>query len=500
MGDQNTPLSAADAAHLLRRTGFGAPAVQVDKFTGMTRGDAADKLLAFSPSKFKPRGRTIDEVRDRWIKYMIGYRHAIQEKLVVFWHDHFATGYTKVQNSALMGNQNGLLRKFCTGNLKDFVKAINKDAAMMEFLDTVRNEKQQPNENYARELQELFTLGVTDYNGHANYTQSDIVQIARAFTGWSYDDKGVAAFNSDAHDFMQDWPARGTKVIYKTTGGFGAGGADYTQPAGEGAPEIDQVIDIIFAHADSDGHKTVARYIAGKLFTYLAQPNPKRPPQPALKTVVDELVSASSFDTTWEIAPLVRAIVVNDAFYATEAQAPFQSTDVKSVKWPFDYAITTLRLLNMKLKSRDQRVNFSSGTPLHTYLANMGQVLFDPPSVFGWDWETAWISSSTLLARYSFATALIEARGSGGTAFRPEKLAPIKALMSAGPATTGVIVDAVSGILGVTDQLASAERDALVTYLGGPAMTLDLNDPKVRNTKLNGVFALLLESPAYQLH
>jgi len=154
----------------------------------------------------------------------------------------------------------------------------------------------------------------------------------------------------------------------------------------------------------------------------------------------------------------------------------------------------------MRLSGRDQHVNHSSDTPLRSYLADMGQVLFEPPSVFGWEWETGWISTATLLARYELATDIVRARGGGGTAFRPEKLLPIKTLMAAGPTNTGVIVDTATDILGLTDQLTAAERALLVTYLGGPSATLDLNDYDVRNTKLHGLFALILQSPAYQLH
>ncbi len=130
-------------------------------------------------------------------------RLQLQEKLVLFWHDHFATSYAKVEDIDLMRNQNRLLRLNCKGDFSVLVKAINKDAAMMEFLDTVRNRKRnEPNENYARELQELFTLGVKDLpaRADANYEQEDIVQIARAFTGWGYDGKGVAE--------LHDGPAR----------------------------------------------------------------------------------------------------------------------------------------------------------------------------------------------------------------------------------------------------------------------------------------------------
>jgi len=504
MGDQNSLLSSADARHLLRRSGFGAPPAKVTTFTGMTRGSAADRLLNFKPTAFKPAGKGIEDIHNSWVKYMVATPQPLQEKLVLFWHDHFSTSNNKVDDPTLMANQNLLLRTFCKGNFKDFVKAINRDAAMMEFLDTVRNQKEQPNENYARELQELFTLGVTDYNGMANYGQDDIVQIARAFTGWDYGSKGKPVFDPDGeHDYTNDYPQRGPKVIYTAHGGFGPAGRDFTQPGGEGAAEIDQVIDVIFDHQDSDGQRTVARYIAGKLFIYFAQPYPKRPAQAALKPIVDQLVAASQFDVTWQIGALVRAILVHDAFYATAVPAPFAADDVKSVKWPIDYVVSTLRLLRMKLKSRYQYVNGGDYASIRDLLTNMGQVLLEPPSVFGWNWETAWVSSATLLARYSFANDLISARGSGTTRFHPDKLsAQLSALSKSPSADPRAVLTAVTDVLGVTDQLTAADQTALIDYLteNGAQPTLDLTDSDVRGRKLNGLFALVLQSPAYQLH
>lgn len=488
-------LSPAEARHLVRRTGFGASAKTVQTILNRhpTRGAAADWLLTFKPSKFKPTGKLPQDLHNGWIRYMISARYPLQEKLVLFWHDHFATGIDKVNNPVLMGKQNQLLRQFCKGDFRAFVKAINQNAAMMEYLDTVRNRKNQPNENYARELQELFTLGVTDLAGNPNYTQDDIVQIARAFTGWTYDKTTTnAQFNSSAHD------NGAPKVLYKTVGGFGPGGADVTQPSGPGAAEIDQVIDVIFAHTDTDGKSTVARYIAGKLLMYFSQPGAKRPIAATLAPVIDSVVAESGFDTNWDVSGLLRAIFVNDAFYDTAAPAPFTADSEKAVKWPVDYVVSTLRLLGMKLSGSDQHIAFHSGkdTSIYNYLNGMGQVVFLPPSVFGWDWDTAWLSSATLMARYGFATDLISARGTGPTAFRPDKL------ISLTLTDAGAIVDAVTGVLGITDQFSATERAAMVSYLtdGNPAAPVNLADDTVRNTKLNGVFALVLQSPIYQLH
>ncbi len=487
MGDENTPLGPAEARHLLRRTGFGAIPKDVDRIlsNSETRGQTADRLLSVTPPRLRPSGRDLEAAHDKWIKTLVKTRTPLQSKLVLFWHDHFATAISKVQRTDLMADQIGLLQSHAQGDMKQLVKDMNRNPAMMEFLDTVRNEKDVPNENYARELQELFTLGVHDFAGNPNYTQEDIVQIARAFTGWRYSRRD-AVFVESRHDFMADFPERGPKVIYKSTGGFGSGGRSYTVN-GEGDVEIDAVIDVIFAHRDTDGKNTVARRTAHRLLEFFAHPAPAT-------ATVDAVVAASGFDTTFDIAALLRAIFVHDDFYATMAPAPWGPATQKSVKWPVDYVVSTLRLLGMRLRGRDQHLEGGSFDSILDQLSNMGQVLLDPPSVFGWDWETSWISSATLLARYGFARDIVASRGKGP--FRPERLVDLHLT------DPGDIVDAVTDVLGVTDQLTAAERTTLIDYLtdDGVRASLDLNDSDLRNTKLNGLFALVMQSPAYQLH
>jgi len=499
MSDSTPLTSLADARHLLRRTGFGATIDAAQKLLddAGTRGAAADILLDFDPTKFKPGGKYIEDRHNKWLKYMIKTKRQLQEKLVLFWHDHFATSYDKVADVDQMSLQNRLFRQFCKGNFKSFVKAINKDPAMMEFLDTVRNHKEQPNENYARELQELFTLGVKDPLGNPNYDQEDIVQIARAFSGWDYDDKGVANLHDGDHDkgdAEEGWnPPRGPKVIYKNRGGFNDPSGQSFDAGTNYAAEIDNVIDIIFQHrygAPGSERSTVADYIAHKLITFFAHPDPS-------PTFVQQVVDASNFASTWGLSPLLKAIFVHDDFYLSAA--PPGTDTKKSVKWPIDYVVGTLRMLEMKLKGKYQYVDGGEGTSAMDHLTNMGQVVFFPPSVFGWDWETSWLSSSTLLARYAFARDVTGARnGSGKTSFRADKLIPLDL------PTAGTIVDAVTALLGVDDQISSTERDALIAYLtdgaGGSSTPVDLTDEALRNRKLNGLVATVLQSPIYQLH
>ena len=488
MGDENTVLTEPMARHMLRRTGFGPTQKELDRsgIVGLTRGQAADELLGFKIKKFRPGGRDFDKLHNKWLKFMLKTRFPLQQKLVLFLHDHFSTAFSTVRDVKLMGFQIKLLHSMAKGNFKDLVKAINKNAAMMDFLDTIRNRKDVPNENYARELMELFTLGVRDFAGIDNYAQEDIVQIARAFTGWNFEDNGDPEFRDFQHDFMIDYPERGPKVLFDGTHGFPPGGASFTT-SGEGAAEIDVVIDILFQHTDSEGKNTVARRTASRLLEYFAHPD-------LAEAAADDVVADSGFDTNWDLAALCRAIFVHDAFFKT-AIPPDDPEAKKSVKWPIDYVVSTMRLLKMKPKGREAYINGGSFTPLLDQLQNMGQVIMDPPSVFGWNWETAWLSSSTLLSRYNFARDIVAAR-EGGKRLRPEKL------MDLNITNPGTIVDTVTDLLGVTDQLSSAERDVLIDYLtdNGSNPTIDLLDEDVRNTKLHGLFALVMQSPAYQVH
>ena len=509
MGDENTVLSAPEIRHLLRRTSLGGAIseTEVNSLLGQTRGQAADGLLAFKPDKYKPNGRDINKVHDAWIRKMLKTRKQLQERLVLFWHDHFATSDQVVQDPTQMALQNKLLRLHCKGirrsdgtqgSFKDFVKAINKDPAMMDMLDTKRNSKSSPNENYARELMELFTLGVFDSNGQPNYTQEDVSQVARALTGWRVNDRNEAFFNGGSgdtaggtvcgssrtgqHDYAACWVSRGPKVIFKDSGGFGPAGRDFSVN-GEGAAEIDTVVDILFEHRDSDNQVTAARYVGRRLFEHFAYANPPI-------SVVDEIISASSFDTQFSVEAFLRVLFCHDQFYAC-APAPGDGTQ-KSVRWPVDYVVGTLRRLRIKPKGTNLELLGGTYSNIRSHLENMGQTLLEPPTVFGWDLEEGWLSSATLLARYRFAADIASAREGGAGSLRTERLIDL------GLTDPGDIVDAVTTLLGVDDQLTEDEQLALVTYLGpGP---IDLFDYDIRNIKLHGLFALVLQSPAYQVY
>jgi uncharacterized protein (DUF1800 family) len=509
MGDQNTPLTAADARQMIRRLGFGIPVKEsakykVDALVGLTRGAAADLFLNFRPKGFKPKAGDFDGAHNKWVKFMLKAKKgfALQEKLVLFFHDHFATNYATLASQegesdaiTMIAEQNRLFRRNCIGNFKTLVKLVNTNPAMMNFLDTVLNRKQEPNENYAREVEELFTLGVKDLNGYANYLQADIVQVARAFTGWDHDIKdGTAHLHLNRHDTTAEFPGRGPKVIYGVPHpdkpGYNVG--DFASPqsfivGGEAENEIDEVTEIIFQHRDSDHQNTVARHLTFKLLEYFCYAGPET-------SVIDDIVATSGFDTTFELAPLLRAIFVHDVFYETAAPAPFNALTKKSVRWPIDFVVGTLRSLAMKPKGRELQVQGGDFNQLIDVLSDMGQVVLQPPSVFGWDWETAWVSSAGLLARYEFVRDVTSSRS--GKPFRPEKLIDIDLT------DPSDIVDAVTDQLGVSSQFTVNQRQDLIDYLtdDGSVSSLDLNDYDTRNRKLNGLYALVLQSAAAQLY
>jgi uncharacterized protein (DUF1800 family) len=367
------------------------------------------------------------------------------------------------------------------------VKRINLDPAMMLFLNTQQNNKEIPNENYARELCELFTLGTHDLNGVANYIQEDVVQIARAFTGWRVEDdgEGRAFLVPGLHDFMAEFPARGPKVLFDNAHGFPIGGEPFTA-GGEGENEIDEVVEILFDHTDSDGENTVARRTVFRMLEYFAYANPD-------KTIVDEIVADSNFAADWDIPEVIRAIIHHDVFYETTALQPFDANTKKSVKWPVDLVVGTLRMLKLKPQGKELIHRGGQYLSLFDHMLNMGQTIGNPPSVFGWDWEEAWLSSSTLLARYTFMRDIADHRGSGR--FRPEKL------IDKNLTDPAAIADATIEALGLTGQFTAADVSEFVDYLSdnGAVTSLDLSDYDVRNTKLHGVFALVMQSPAFQL-
>ncbi|MBV9125472.1 MAG: DUF1800 domain-containing protein [Planctomycetes bacterium] len=287
------------------------------------------------------------QIRAWWLYRMLYGPHPLREKLTLFWHNHFATSNAKVQNAAYMLGQNELLRRHALGSFRTLLQEISRDPAMMVWLDTSLSKKGMPNENYARELMELFSLGI----GH--YTETDIREAARAFTGWKLEG-GKAVYRPADHD-------SGEKTVL-----------------GQKGPWKGQ--DIVRICLEQ---KSAAPFLTAKLFRFLVSET--IPPEPALIEPLAEQFRQSDYD----FGGLVRTVLRSNLFFSPRVYR----TRIKS---PVDFLVGIVR----GLEGRPNTIN------LATALEQLGQNLFYPPSVKGWDGGTAWLNAQTLLFRQNLALAL----------------------------------------------------------------------------------------------
>ncbi len=283
-----------------------------------------------------------------WANRMLATKRPLEEKLTFFWHGHFATEDAKVRDYRLMLNQLAMLRGNAAGNFRNLLVGISKDPAMLVYLDNRKNIKGQANENYAREIMELFSLGV------GNYTEQDIKEAGRAFTGW--DNLGPKFISRpEMHD-------DGAKTILGETGTF----------TGE------DVVDIILRQ------KVCAEFISRKLYRFLVGEN--------LSPELNAKLAAKLRASKYELKPLLKTIFLSKDFYSPASYA----TQIKS---PVHLVVSTYRKLGL---------TEMPGTPYFPQLSSgLGQVLGNPPNVKGWDGGRAWINPSTMLQRGNFARHIL---------------------------------------------------------------------------------------------
>lgn len=435
----------AAAAHLLRRAGFGAQRKEIERAVKRGQARTVASLLKFKPTgAAPPKPDDLGKAQRWWLLRMLKGPSQLQEKLVLFWHDHFATSISKVDDARLMIAQNLLLRRMAGGKFRDLLVAVSKDPAMVVWLDGIYNTKDHPNENYGREVMELFALGLVDDAGQPNYTQTDVVEAARAFTGYSISD-GAFRFYPEDHD-------DGVKTVLGLTGNLT--GDD---------------VSVHLANLPQCG-----RYVARKLWTFFAYPNPE--------TVVVDALAQAYAENDSDIAAVVRAMFLRDEFYSARARA-------EHVTSPAEYVIGTLRVLGAR----------TNGDRLPGWVAAMGQDLFNPPNVAGWPGGLTWMTSVRQLERFDFAWRVASARSE-----EPELSTPTKPLLAGlgKAATPAETVDHVLEVLGPVGAAAEA-RAALADYLvrdddGNPA-PFDLRDEETLEKKVRGLTGLALMLPEAHL-
>ena len=485
------------AAHLLRRAWFGhnglytknsGEARQVRFLANLSQAAAVDFLLNIPVSKTRgPGGLNGDDnvafakLQKWWLDRMWMTRNPLREKMVLFLHTHFATARSKVNKPMYMAVQNALFREFAVGDFRELVKRATVDAAMLWWLDGNLNKVGKPNENYARELQELFTIGVFDFNGQPNYAQDDVKQAARILTGWRFrEDKGkiIVEFRPGRHDPDPKTvyaPVPGETPNQNASNAFTTNGV--TPP-----PELEYalLVDKIFDHTDTEGKPTAARYIARKMWKFFAyDPQVDIATPRADLTLIDDLATAFK-GNNYSLASLLRAMFLRDEFYADAT---------RTVKSPTEYVIGTIRMLSGKVV-RNTHNNLGSDT-----VASMGQDLFNPPDVFSWRGNQRWVTTQTLLKRYDFARDF--AQGDKGRhselGFNPNTYLDTNETTRAG------VVDRFLKLLGPL-MVDGPTKTQLINWLGATDGDMHLTDPNYVQVYVRGLVNLILTLPHYHVH
>ncbi len=377
-------MTAADVVRLLGRAAFGATAADLDEWTGKPYADLVEKLLdvplalqgkwldepqreLIQDSGLGYLGQPDVEARAWWLERMRTTPWPLLERLTLFWHGHFATA-TRFDTGPYLGNvmvQNQLLRRNALGNFRTMVEEITVDAAMLMWLNGNINRIPQPNENYAREFFELFTLGKRPQV----YTEKDIREAARAFTGWivEYTD-GTASFDAGGHD-------KGRKNILGT------------RVEDLGDQEYKKVVEIALKEP------VAPRFVAEKLvtnFAYLVTERNLLASRDRLVTAVAGTLRSSN----WDIRAAVRTLLLSEDFRAAPARKSRQI-----VRQPVELVVSACRALNVP----------AGESSFDEVLARMGQIVFQPPNVGGWPRSVRWISPVSTLGRYDFGLALWKA-------------------------------------------------------------------------------------------
>lgn len=354
--------------HLLRRAAFGASKADLERYAGMAPQDVALSLINYEhiPNdalEARLQAANLDLSRREglqrwWLLRMMYTARPFEERMTLFWHGILTTAFSKVNQPDLLKQQNEFLRQNALGSFRDLLVGISKDPAMLIWLDGATNRKGKPNENYARELMELFSMGI------GNYTEDDVREAARALTGWSLDRNRRAIFRPDQHD-------DGVKTFLGRTGNFG----------------LEEIVDIIVQQP------ATAWYISHRLFAFFAYPDPE-------PTTLQPLVDAY-FASGYSIKAMVERLFSLPEFYTPRA---YRST----VSSPVDFVVRTVRSLGIETDA--------AGLP--AAMAAMNQELFNPPDVAGWPGGMTWMNSSTWFARVNLINRLTTARR-GPSAFDP---------------------------------------------------------------------------------
>jgi len=444
-------------AHLYRRAGFGATRDELEE--AVSRGYEATVEMLLHPEDQAPldeflihryyvdvqEGRQINSAQYGWVYRMINTKRPLEEKMTLFWHGLFATAYFKTEKAKTMVNQIGMLRRHCLSDLRTLLIELSKDAAMIHWLDNQFNTIDVHNENYGRELLELFSMG------RGNYTEDDVKNCARAFTGWGLK-KTIPGFYPYSHfdlefEFYPEKHDYGEKVFLGERGNFD--GPD--------------VVDIILKQP------ATAEFIARRLYTYFVADKPD-------PDAIAELAQACR-DSQFDMRAVMRTLFMSDFFRSQEAFCA-------RVKYPVELVVGVIRLTG------DFTYPEYDITPLALACRYMGQDLMNPPSVEGWHTGKEWIDTGILVERVNFAAAQV------GDIDKPGVRRIVEILRERGTLSPDQLVDGCLELLGplrVTDRT----RRALL-QLAGQACPLDLTAGRDAERQVGKMLQMIVATREYQ--
>ena len=367
-------------AHLMRRAGFGASRDELEARVEMGYEAVVEELLHPTDPQNLPDDiirryhteqaemRLADGAAAYWLYRMITTRCQLEEKLSLFWHGLFATGYNKLNQARALVNQIEMFRRHGMGNFSNLLVELSKDPAMIIWLDNNDNHKDAINENYGRELLELFSLGI------GNYTEDDIKECARAFTGWTLGNAEYMAMRASRDSI---WPYSRISWFYEYREGDHDDG-EKTFLGETGRFNGEDIIEIIARQ------EATARFVCTRLFQYFAADEVDEEGEPVIASMMQ-----TYFDSNHEIRPVLRTLFNSDYFKSEKAR-------FARVKGPVELVVGAVRLAG-SYQSPTQGIEQVARQAVY-----MGQGLLQPPSVEGWHEGIEWVDSGALVERVNF--------------------------------------------------------------------------------------------------
>ncbi len=441
------PWDLKRVGHLYRRAGFGVSNKTAAEALTKPPGETLRQLVDFDPA-VDPLNDLLEQLQgfvtfseikpvQEWCFYRMLYSpRPLQEKLMLFWHNRFATSSLKVDAAAMMHGQMELFRKQGLGSFRDLLTAVSRDPAMLVWLDGQYNRKGKPNENYAREIMELFSLGI------GSYTEADIRELARAFTGWQIN-KGKAFFSKQLFD-------AGVKQVFNTSGPY----------------DMDGSVALILKQPPAAG------FVARHLLTEFLHPEPT---VEMIRHYADRLLA-----TDWNLKPVLTELLSSRLFFSDWAYR-------SKIKSPIELAVGAVTALGGKVNTLFLREQTSK----------MGQNILFPPNVKGWDGNQDWINANTVMLRFNYGQSLATQRGNEFA--RKSDLESW--LLEHGIRTSADIVDHFAKLL-LDGNLSPSVRNTLLAYMDhGPKEqpVPFVLDKDALNDKVRGLLHLLMATPEFQL-